>query len=77
MKYLQQSLQYANNDKDILLDAAAVYNNLGDAGVAVEWLGKAVQAGYASNRINDLPEFRNLRGNPGYQQLVARAQAQK
>jgi len=77
MKYLQQSLQYGNNDKDILLDAAAVYNNLGDAGVAVEWLGKAVQAGYASNRINDLPEFRNLRGNPGYQQLVARAQAQK
>jgi tetratricopeptide (TPR) repeat protein/tRNA A-37 threonylcarbamoyl transferase component Bud32 len=77
MTYLQKSLQYGNNDKDILLDAAAVYNNLGDAGVAVEWLGKAVQAGYASNRINDLPEFRNLRGNPGYQQLVARAQAQR
>jgi hypothetical protein len=54
-----------------------VYNNLDDAGVAVEWLGKAVQAGYAANRIDDLPEFRNLRGNPGYQQLVARSQAQK
>jgi serine/threonine-protein kinase len=77
MRYLQQSLQYGNNDKDILLDAAAVYNNLDDAGVAVEWLGKAVQAGYAANRIDDLPEFRNLRGNPGYQQLVARSQAQK
>jgi serine/threonine protein kinase/tetratricopeptide (TPR) repeat protein len=77
LHYLQQCLQYGSNDKDILLDAAAVYNNLNDTGVAVEWLGKAVQAGYAANRINDLPEFRNLHGNPGYQQLVARTQEQK
>lgn len=77
LRYLQECLRIGSNDKDVLLDAAAVYNNLGDSGVAVEWLAKAVQAGYAVNRINDLPEFRNLRGNPGYQQLVARAQAQK
>jgi len=77
LRYLQECLKYGSNDKDILLDAAAVYNNLGDTGVAVEWLGKAVQAGYAANRINDLPEFRNLRGNPGYQQLVASSQFSK
>jgi serine/threonine-protein kinase len=74
LQYLQECLRYASNDKDILLDAAAVYNNLNDSGLAVEWLGKAVQAGYAANRVNDLPEFRNLRANPGYRQLVARAQ---
>ena len=77
LHYLQQCLQYGSNDKDVLLDAAAVYNNLNDAGVAVEWLGKAVQAGYAAKQINDLPEFRNLHENPGYQQLVAHAQARK
>ena len=77
LHYLQQCLQYGSNDKDVLLDAAAVYNNLNDTGVAVEWLGKAAQAGYALNLINDLPEFRNLHGNPGYQQLVAHAQARK
>jgi hypothetical protein len=68
-------LQNGHNDKDILLDAATVYNNLGETGLAVEWLGKTVQAGYPANRIKDLPEFRNLENNPGYIQLVGKSQA--
>jgi hypothetical protein len=70
-------LQQGNNDKDILLDAAAVHNNLGETGLAVEWLGKAVQSGYPANRIKGLPEFRNLENNPGFRELIGESQASK
>lgn len=72
--YLGQSLRRGNNNQDILLDAATVYNNLGEPGLAVEWLRKTAQAGYPVSRIKELPEFRNLRDNPGYQQLVGRSE---
>jgi serine/threonine-protein kinase len=68
--YLGQALQYGHNDQEILLDAAGVYNQLGETGLAIEWLGKAVQAGYTADKIQSDPEFANLIGTPGYQQLV-------
>ena len=75
--YLEQSLHYGHNDKDILLDAATVYNNLGETGLALEWLGKTVQAGYPADKINDLPEFSNLKSNPGFIQLMGKSRASK
>jgi hypothetical protein len=53
-----------------LLDAAGVYNQLGDTGLAIEWLGKAVQAGFTTDRIRSDPEFDNLANTAGYQQLM-------
>jgi hypothetical protein len=50
-----------------------VYNHLGEGGLAIEWLAKAVQAGYAPDRIRSLHEFDNLADNPGYQQLLKRS----
>jgi hypothetical protein len=38
--------------------------------LAVEWLAKAVQAGYKTNLISSLHEFDNLINTPGYQQLM-------
>ena len=32
------------------LDAAAVYNQLGETGLAIEWLAKMVQAGYTAGQ---------------------------
>jgi tetratricopeptide (TPR) repeat protein len=75
--YLGQALQYGHNDQDLLLDTAVVYNNLGETGLTVEWLGKAVRAGYPPSRIRGLPYFRNLESNPGYQQLMGKSQAAK
>jgi hypothetical protein len=51
-------------------DAASVYNHLGETGLAVEWLAKAVQAGYTRDRIRSLHDFDNLVNAPGYQQLM-------
>ena len=77
LMYLGESLQHGKNDQDILLDAATVHNNLGETGLAVEWLGKTVRAGYPASRIRRLPEFRNLKNNPGYQELVGKSEASK
>jgi tetratricopeptide (TPR) repeat protein len=68
--YIGQALQYGHNDKAILIDAASVYNHLGDGGLAVEWLAKAMQAGYTTDKIRSLHEFDNLASTPGYQQLM-------
>jgi len=43
---------------------------LGETGLAVEWLAKAVHAGYAVDKIRSMHEFDNLAGTPGYQQLM-------
>jgi hypothetical protein len=47
-----------------------VYNQLGETGPAIEWLGKAIQAGYTTDKIRGDPEFANLAANPSYQQLM-------
>jgi tetratricopeptide (TPR) repeat protein/predicted Ser/Thr protein kinase len=70
LTYLEQALQYTHNDKDVLLEAASIYNHLGETGLAVEWLAKAVHAGYAVDKIRSMHEFDNLAGTPGYQQLM-------
>ena len=67
---IEQALQYGHNDKSILMDAASVYNHLGEGGLAVEWLAKAVQAGYTPDKIRSWHEFDNLANTPGYQQLM-------
>ena len=68
--YLGQALQYGHNDKEILLDAAGVYDQLGEKGLAVEFLAKTVQAGYTLEKIRSLREFDDLASTPGYQQLM-------
>jgi len=47
-----------------------VYNQLGETGLAIEWLAKAVQAGYTTDKISGDPEFANLGNTPGFQQLM-------
>jgi hypothetical protein len=65
-------LQYGENDKQIFVDAASVYNHLGETGLAIEWIGKAVHEGYPASRIRGFPEFRNLERNPGYEAILGK-----
>jgi len=46
------------------------YNRLGETGPALEWLRKAVQAGYSLTTVRESPDLDNLRNNPRYQALV-------
>ena len=68
--YLGQALQFGHNNKDVLLEAASAHNHLGESGLALEFLAKAVQAGYTSDKIRSMHEFDNLAGMAGYQQLM-------
>jgi eukaryotic-like serine/threonine-protein kinase len=74
---LEKSLRYKHNNKDLIFNAADVYNQLGYTGLALEWLSKAVHAGYSVEKFRDSPSFSNLAGNPRYQELIGIAQASR
>ena len=73
LKYLDLSLEGGQGDKYLLFDAAVVYNALGESGVALEWLSKALAAGYSSSVVRTAPIFDNLHDNPRFQQLLQQA----
>ena len=75
LAHLARSLDLGRGDKDLLFNAAVVYNDLGETGEALEWLQKSFTAGYSATIVRDSPEFDNLRGNPQFQQLLNRALA--
>lgn len=71
--HLALSLRYGRGNKDLLFNAAVVYNDLGETGDALEWLHKSFLAGYSASIVRDSPEFDNLRANPQFQQLLSLA----
>jgi tetratricopeptide (TPR) repeat protein len=70
LSYLDRSLQLGKGDKDLLLNDAVVYNRLRETGVALEWLSKALAAGYSRSVIATGATFDNLHDNPRYQALM-------
>jgi serine/threonine-protein kinase len=68
--HLSRSLELGHSNKDLLFNAAVVYNDLGETGVALEWLQKALAAGYSAAIVRDSPSFDNLRDNLQFQQLL-------
>lgn len=74
--HLAQSLELGRGDKDLLFNAAVVYNDLGETGEALEWLHKSLLAGYSASIVRDSPEFNDLRRNPQFQQLLSQALVQ-
>ena len=72
IRHLTLALQYGHSEKELLFTAAEVYNQLGETGLALEWLAKAVHAGYPASKFRDFPTFSNLAQNPRYQELVGK-----
>ena len=68
LNYLDRSLTGKEKDKDLLLQAAVVYNQLGETGPALEWLSKALAAGYSKSVVSKTPDLDNLHNNPRYQE---------
>ncbi len=71
--HLSRSLELGHSNKELLFNAAVVYNDLGETGVALEWLQKALTTGYSASIVRDSPSFDNLRNNPQFQQLLSHA----
>jgi serine/threonine-protein kinase len=70
LKYLGLALQESKSDKDTLFSAALIYNHLGDRGLTLEWLGKAVRAGYSLEMIRRQPDLDNLHGDARFEDLL-------
>jgi serine/threonine-protein kinase len=70
LKYLKLALEAGKFDKDSLFTAATVYNNLGEIGMALEWLGKSLRAGYSPETVMRQPDLDNLHGDKRFQDLL-------
>jgi tetratricopeptide (TPR) repeat protein len=70
LKYLDEELKQGGFDKESLFDAAEVYDHLGDTGLTLEWLGKALRAGLSPNRALQVPDLDNLHADPRFQELL-------
>jgi len=67
---LQRGLQLLPHDPSLLFEAAIVHNQFDQPDEVIDWLKKAVAAGYSPSRIRDLPNFEALRNKPQFQQLL-------
>src|SRR5205807_1149315 len=70
LKYLALALQESKSDKDTLFSAALIYDHLGDRGLTLEWLGRAVRAGYSPEMIRRQPDLDNLHGDSQFEDLL-------
>ena len=63
-------MEYSKSDKDSLFSAAIIYNHMGDKGQALEWLGKALRAGYSPGMVRQQPDLDNLHGDARFEDLL-------
>jgi tetratricopeptide (TPR) repeat protein len=70
VKFLDQSLRWGPGDKDLLFNAAVVYQDLGESSVALEWLKKSLDAGVPVASVLEMPPFDSLKNDPHFQALI-------
>jgi tetratricopeptide (TPR) repeat protein len=64
--HLQTSLILSPEDPDILEDAAGTYEHLGDRARAIEFAEKALQKGFALERMKNDPDLRGVLSDPNF-----------
>lgn len=67
---IKKALEIAPADADVLFRAAILYNHFGDKGKTLEYLTKAVTAGYSRTVIRDTPDFDHVRDEPRFRALL-------
>jgi tetratricopeptide (TPR) repeat protein len=67
----RKAVELDPRDPNILSDAAIVAALAGRDSEVLDWLGKAVAAGYCPETIARQPEFARLRNEPGFRTIVA------
>ena len=73
LHHLSHSLESGRSDKDLYFNAAITYNQLGESDVSLEWLHKAVSAGYSVANIQTAPAFDNLRNDRRFVSIMSGA----
>jgi tetratricopeptide (TPR) repeat protein len=67
---LAAALTIGGNDPEVLFSAALAYNHFADDTQTLDYLKKAVDAGYPRRVVRDTPDFDHLRGNPRFSALL-------
>ena len=67
---LKRALEILPNEPSVRLKAALVHNHFKEVDQTLEWLEKAVKAGYSITTIRDLPDFDHLWGYRRFQDLL-------
>jgi serine/threonine-protein kinase len=70
---LAKALAVTTSDPDVLFRAAILYNHFRDTEKTLEFLGRAVAAGYSRTVIRDTPDFEHLKVDPRFTALLPRA----
>jgi hypothetical protein len=70
LKYAALAAEQGKTDKDALFSVALVYNHLGDKGLALEWLAKALRAGYSPEMIKQQPDLDSLKVDARFEDLL-------
>jgi len=70
LAFLDQSLRWGQGDKDLLFNAATVYQDLGESDMALEWLKKSLDAGVSVATVLETPLFDSLKDDPRFLALV-------
>jgi tetratricopeptide (TPR) repeat protein len=74
--FMNRALAINHIDNQLMFEAAQMYNQLHQMGPALEWLSKALAAGYPKSIVATTPALDNLHSNPRYQQLMQSTQHQ-
>ena len=68
---IQHVTKLGTTDPLAMLRLALIYNHFGQTDKTLVWLKKVVSAGLPRFMIRDTPDFEKLKGNPGFQALIA------
>jgi tetratricopeptide (TPR) repeat protein len=74
--FMDRALAINHTDPNLKFSATLLYNQLHQTGPALEWLNKALAAGFSPSVVAKAPALANLHNNPRYQQLMESAQHQ-
>jgi eukaryotic-like serine/threonine-protein kinase len=66
---LKSATSLSPKDAELCFDAALIYNQFGESEQTLQWLEKAVAAGYSRSMMRDSPIFDGLRPHPRFQKL--------
>jgi len=72
LSFIKRALHLAPDNVVVMAYAGLIYEETGRRELALEWLDKALQKGYALSEIEHEPGLRKLRGDDRFQQIVAR-----
>jgi Flp pilus assembly protein TadD len=72
---MAQALALDAKNPDVLANAATVAALAGRDAEAIEWLGKAIEAGFCRQIVLEQPEFSRFQNDPGFRSIIATPRA--